>query len=192
MSLLKSTVTVMILMIGVGIFFFFFRILPYQKYIDIDIFGGCGEKCEVNDERCIPDLDTTYRFYLAFENSYCTDYLTEKFFKLFIDDMHIIPIVRGSADYTNEFPEKTHVNAGNFKGPKELALFLKALEENEDEYTKYLEVKDRYRSVKFGNRYCYICEYLHKLQALPESRRHRTLDMKKVFYDGHVHKAPTW
>ena len=146
----------------------------------------------MNDERCIPDLGTTYRFYLAFENSFCTDYTTEKFFKLFIDGMHIIPVVRGATDYTREFPEKTHVNAANFKGPKELALFLKALEENEDEYTKYLEVKDRYRGIPCGNRYCYICEYLQKLQARPESGRHRTIDLKKEFFDGHVLDPPVW
>ncbi|KAK3752848.1 hypothetical protein RRG08_007086 [Elysia crispata] len=160
-----------------------------QKYITIDVFGKCGEKCEVKDERCVEDFNVTYRFYLAFENSFTTDFVTEKFFKLFIDDTHIVPVVRGDVDYNREFPEKSLVNAADFRGPKELALFLKHLEENEAEYSKYLEVKDRYRAVEI-DRWCSLCQYLHKLWSLPESRRHRVVDLREDLVLGHVRTPP--
>ena len=52
------------------------------KYIEVDIYGSCGTKqcprSKAND--CFKMLEKDYRFYLAFENSNCKDYITEKFF----------------------------------------------------------------------------------------------------------------
>ncbi|GFS18568.1 alpha-(1,3)-fucosyltransferase C [Elysia marginata] len=104
--------------------------------------------------------------------------------------MHIVPVVRGGVDYNREFPEKSLVNAANFKGPRELAAFLKSLETDELEYSRYLEVKDRYRAFVVDNRWCPVCEYLHKLYQLPENRRHKVVDLRKELYDGHVLTPP--
>lgn len=53
-----------------------------QKYINVDIYGSCGTKrCpRVRQDECFKLLDREYKFYLAFENSNCKDYITEKFF----------------------------------------------------------------------------------------------------------------
>ena len=53
-----------------------------SKYIEVDIYGGCGTfKCpRFQSEKCFGMLNTDYKFYLAFENSNCRDYITEKFF----------------------------------------------------------------------------------------------------------------
>jgi glycoprotein 3-alpha-L-fucosyltransferase len=49
-----------------------------QKYIPISIYGNCGElKCKNNCREIIKQ----YKFYFAFENSNCRDYITEKFWK---------------------------------------------------------------------------------------------------------------
>ncbi len=56
------------------------------KYIDLDVYGKCswmmGNK-NVSFENCDIDLSclNEYKFYLAFENSNCIDYITEKFFE---------------------------------------------------------------------------------------------------------------
>ena len=52
------------------------------KYIDVDIYGKCGKKkCPRREhEKCEQLLSNDYKFYLAFENSHCRDYITEKFF----------------------------------------------------------------------------------------------------------------
>ena len=53
-----------------------------RKYIDVDIYGRCGElDCSVfYQDKCFEMLNRDYKFYLAFENSNCVDYITEKFF----------------------------------------------------------------------------------------------------------------
>lgn len=53
-----------------------------QKYIQVDIYGSCGSKrCPRSQSKnCFEMLNKEYKFYLAFENSNCQDYITEKFF----------------------------------------------------------------------------------------------------------------
>lgn len=52
-----------------------------SQHIQVDIYGGCGSlKCERNSQDCEKLIDNEYKFYLAFENSNCHDYITEKFF----------------------------------------------------------------------------------------------------------------
>lgn len=62
------------------------RRLEYAKelgqHIEVDIYGSCGnKKCpRTLTNKCFKMLDKDYKFYLAFENSNCKDYITEKFF----------------------------------------------------------------------------------------------------------------
>ena len=53
-----------------------------SKYIQVDIYGACGSKrCpRTQSNNCFDMLNRDYKFYLAFENSNCRDYITEKFF----------------------------------------------------------------------------------------------------------------
>lgn len=53
-----------------------------SQYIQVDIYGACGRlKCpRFQNNKCFEMLNKDYKFYLAFENSNCRDYITEKFF----------------------------------------------------------------------------------------------------------------
>lgn len=56
--------------------------IELQKYIGVDIYGKCGDlNCPKSKAHCMELLRRHYKFYLAFENSNCRDYITEKFFK---------------------------------------------------------------------------------------------------------------
>ena len=52
------------------------------KYIDVDIYGACGTHVCSRSQRneCDDVLRKQYKFYLAFENSNCVHYITEKFY----------------------------------------------------------------------------------------------------------------
>jgi len=52
------------------------------KYIDVDIYGACGSLVcnRTGPESCHSLLVKKYRFFLAFENSDCKDYITEKLY----------------------------------------------------------------------------------------------------------------
>lgn len=75
--------------------------IALSKYnLTLDIFGGCGEKkCHQNKfEECLDMIETDYFFYLAFENSFCEDYVTEKL--MYALDHFAVPVVFGGADYS--------------------------------------------------------------------------------------------
>lgn len=80
------------------------------KYgLQLDIYGRCGDMtCEIHKERqCHAMIEEDYYFYLAFENSFSEDYVTEKV--LTAVQHYSIPVVYGAANY-NRFdviPTKT-------------------------------------------------------------------------------------
>ena len=53
-----------------------------QKHISVHVYGACGtHRCpKSRDGHCFDMLSTDYKFYLAFENANCADYITEKFY----------------------------------------------------------------------------------------------------------------
>ena len=73
-----------------------------QKYIPVTVFGKCGKPCPNKFKNstfadCKSVLGTEYKFYFAFENSICKEYITEKFFAILKYD--IIPVVFGGGPY---------------------------------------------------------------------------------------------
>jgi len=132
-----------------------------QKYIDVDIFGRCGQPCT---NVCEGPMDE-YRFYLAFENSLCPDYITEKLFKLFNTRNTVVPVVRGGANYDKYFDPGTFINAAHFKSPKELALYLKKISGDFDAYEAILQQKMRYvntpEKFRWKSFHCNMCEFLN-------------------------------
>ncbi|XP_059155126.1 alpha-(1,3)-fucosyltransferase C-like [Physella acuta] len=129
-----------------------------QKYVVVDTYGGCGRPCK--KDYCA-SVFTDYKFYLAFENSICHDYVTEKFFKVFRHDLHIVPVVRGGIDYKKYFPHDVFIDAADFKSPRDLAIYLKDLGKDLKRYSGYLERIDQYVWGQRPTAGCVVCEFLH-------------------------------
>lgn len=72
-----------------------------NKYnLSLDIYGQCGNKfCSKGIfEACLKMVQKQYYFYLAFENSYNEDYVTEKLLSPL--EHYTVPIVLGGANYS--------------------------------------------------------------------------------------------
>ncbi|XP_055373371.1 glycoprotein 3-alpha-L-fucosyltransferase A [Condylostylus longicornis] len=143
-----------------------------QKYIDVDIYGSCGSyKCSRNTaDKCFEILDRDYKFYLAFENSNCKDYITEKFFVNALN-RNILPIVMGARpeDYEKSAPYKSYIHIDEFASPKELADYLHILDKNDNLYNSYFKWKG---TGEFINTYfwCRVCAALHDEDSLKKPR----------------------
>lgn len=68
--------------------------------LDIDIYGNCGNYYCPKDkmDECLASIERDYYFYLAFENAYSEDYVTEKLLTAL--DHYAVPVVLGGANYT--------------------------------------------------------------------------------------------
>ena len=88
-----------------------------------------GEECE--------QVLRSYKFYLALENSECTDYITEKFW----ETLHrgVIPIVYGTSrlDYEKVAPPHSFIHVQDFQTIQELAEYIKLVAASDSLYNSY-------------------------------------------------------
>ncbi|CAG2221318.1 FUT-1 [Mytilus edulis] len=119
-----------------------------MQSIQIDVYGKCGKTCSSswNSDKCFNDLSKDYKFYLAFENSICKDYVSEKVFRLYQDGFDFIPVYRGAMNIKDILPNGTFISSFDFSSALELALYLKNVGSNESAYTNYLKAKDKFFS----------------------------------------------
>ncbi|ELU05231.1 hypothetical protein CAPTEDRAFT_210233 [Capitella teleta] len=123
-----------------------------QKYVNVDVYGQCGtmqctyQGAHFKDDECVRKLlggKNSYKFYLAFENSLCEDYATEKIWKV-----------------TNT---NTFIDVRDFESPNDLADFLLYLNKNDTEFNEYARRKSAMKLSMVGltGSQCSICKGLH-------------------------------
>ncbi|XP_053404157.1 glycoprotein 3-alpha-L-fucosyltransferase A-like [Mercenaria mercenaria] len=133
-----------------------------KKHMTVDIFGYCGDlECSKNPQNsCFDMLRKDYKFYFAFENANCRDYITEKFFLNALRN-DVLPVVMGANpdDYKRVAPPGSFIHIENFKGPEDLAKYLLKVAADDTEYNKYFQWKETgtFIDTKF---WCRICSML--------------------------------
>ncbi|VDP00346.1 unnamed protein product [Soboliphyme baturini] len=130
-----------------------------QKYIAVDIYGGCGPlRCSRENGSCTDMLKNDYRFYLSFENAICLDYVTEKVTTAL--STYVMPIVLSRAIAEPLLPEGSFVAVDDFESPKLLAEFLYKLGNDTTWYITYFKYKLEYtvRDEPWTTRICSLCE----------------------------------
>lgn len=163
-----------------------------QKYIDVDILGTCGRNWDcgkrwIHDE-CFGILNSTYKFYLAFENALCRGYRTEKFFENFNYD--IILVARGGISTEDIVdPKDVYISTGDFPTVESLGKYLKKLSSDINQYSNFLSKKNQYYFPGFHESYqtalCSLCEKVN-LKNGKEIR-----DLVKHVHDSNSCKEPT-
>ncbi len=144
------------------------------KHSPVDIFGECGQPCpnkfaNGSTGPCRHIVLSEYKFILAFENSDCPEYITEKFFLALAHD--IVPVVRGGGDYEIYVPRSGFIQTKEFAEVKQLADRLNYLNVNATAYNEYFKWK---QYVRIGTErptvFCSICVHLHLERELGISR----------------------
>ena len=114
-----------------------------QKYIPIDIYGNCGPLTCNNDHDCAKHL-TGYKFYLAFENSVCGEYITEKLWRSF--EWGLVPVVYGGLDgYKEALPPHSYIDVSDFSSPENLAKYILQVHANDTLYHSYFSWKTEFQ-----------------------------------------------
>ena len=137
-----------------------------QKSISVTIFGKCGQPCPTLNEDgtyggCKEIISKKYKFYFAFENSFCKDYATEKFFEILRHD--IIPVVYGDGSYSTYVPKSGYINAFDFSSAEQLAQYLMFLDKNKTAYNSYFKWKKYVKFIDNGPRRGEMCELCVRL-----------------------------
>lgn len=147
-----------------------------KNYIPIDIYGSCGnaDPCRRKETGCVANQNKEYRFYLAFENSLCVDYITEKFWSRLSEKSNVLPIAMGGLtvdEYTEIAPDDSFIHVRNFTSVAELGKYLKLLMTDDERYNRYhrwREVYDMHMRPP-ASRYpaCEVCRIANEKPHLP-------------------------
>ena len=119
-----------------------------REHVQVDVFGACGSGgCPspggIASTSC-NNILRTYKFQLAFENSYCVDYVTEKYWGSPLE-LGIVPVVLGGADYKALAIPGSYINVLDFPSPKALADYLMFLDKNNTAYNEYFQWKNKFK-----------------------------------------------
>ncbi|KAI1900529.1 hypothetical protein AGOR_G00050870 [Albula goreensis] len=138
-----------------------------KKLVPIAVYGKWHKK-PLSAEELLPTIKRCH-FYLAFENSNFTDYITEKLWRnSFLADT--VPVVFGPPrqNYEKVVPSNSFIHVDDFNSTKSLAEFLHQLVANKEGYASYFEWHRNY-SVKilsdWRERLCHICKHYDQLPA---------------------------
>ena len=137
-----------------------------KRYIPVDIVGGCVRKKFDKSKQSnlyMGRLIRSHKFYLAFENSICSDYITEKTWSHLSHG--IVPIVLGGADYKTFLPPHSYIDVKDYSSPKALATYLHKLDNNDTLYNEYFAWERKYtcyKGVPGKSRSCDICKFINE------------------------------
>jgi len=161
-------------------------VLELQKYMPVSVMGKCGLG---RDSSAWQQVHWA-KFYLAFENSICDDYITEKF-HFILANYDTVPVVLGprKQDYEKVSPPNSFIHIADFPSAKALAQYLLYLDSHPEEYLKYLEWKGLYQVQCKETWSCEMCRKLHEIEAGNLQRPPIIKDFSKVWDSSHCYSS---
>ena len=133
-----------------------------MRYMPVHVYGKCGNyTCPKNDDACDNTLTKDYKFYLAFENSLCRWYLTEKVFRAY--ESQVVPVVMGALDYTEHLPKGSYLHVADYDSPRALARHMLELSANDTLYNAMFSWRKHYTcsSLDMLTYSRNVCTFLH-------------------------------
>ena len=114
-----------------------------QQYIPVHIYGKCGTyECPDDDTAVLDLLRDNYKFYIAFENSLCHSYMTEKVFRAY--EAEVVPVVMGALDYSENLADGSYLHVADYENPEALARHMMELDANDTLYNEMFNWRTKY------------------------------------------------
>lgn len=137
-----------------------------DRYIHVDVFGSCQRYfnhsggCKRWTSSC-NSISERYKFYLAFENYNCKDYITEKYWNNALA-RNIVPIVVAGSYNKQLLIPGSYIDILDFPNAKSLADYLNYLDVNKTAYEEYFHWKKNYTYHTETTLWlCDLCEAVH-------------------------------
>uniref|UniRef100_A0A915MF15 Fucosyltransferase n=1 Tax=Meloidogyne javanica TaxID=6303 RepID=A0A915MF15_MELJA len=149
-----------------------------KEYIEVDVVGhcngvGCNGDCKNREMK-------NHFFYLAFENSVCPNYVTEKFWNAL--RIPTVPVVITRSVFTGmDVPKNAFIALDDFNSVKELVEYMKDLRNNTEKYLRHFEWTKTYTKRHYGYNHspkCRICEVATKMF---EEKTKSVIDLNKFW-----------
>ncbi|KAL3079124.1 hypothetical protein niasHT_036177 [Heterodera trifolii] len=103
-----------------------------HELIELDLFGKCsGKNCD--EQKCYQQQMESHFFYLAFENTVCSEYVTEKFWNA-LRSLTVPVVLCREVVRESGIPDDLYIAADDFDNATALADHLKALHKDKDRY----------------------------------------------------------
>lgn len=149
-------------------------------------YGRCNYDHSCPDRSaCAARALTSSKFFIAFENSLCDGYITEK-------TLHglqggAVPIVMGGGsqskrDYAALAPPHSYIDVNDFNSPEDLAMYLQHLDNNDKEYLEYFSWRQSYNIqsdiVSSRKALCRVCSAVHGQNLPPRASRSQVDDAR--------------
>lgn len=137
-----------------------------KRHVSFDLYGKCGPQVNPEVKHCprfskeCETLQSKYKFYFAMESTYCSEYVTEKFFRNGLQN-GLVPIVLGGGLYDEIGPPHSYINVLDFDNMESLGNYLKYLDNNATAYNEYHQWRYSYK-IEGSHRICEICKALWK------------------------------
>ena len=149
-----------------------------KKVVSVDIYGKCSNNTNASRKMLPRDTQeekdelSLYKFYIAFENSLCPEYVTEKLYKIINTNIHDnppVPIVMGpnKSFYESRFPVNSFIHVDDFNHPETLGYYLNQINSKPSLYLKYLDWRRTHTSVCEHPVRCKLCQMLLNKKYTP-------------------------
>ncbi|KAL4241102.1 Alpha-(1 3)-fucosyltransferase 7 [Mactra antiquata] len=159
-----------------------------QRYVKVDNFGKCSGNiicpAGVPTTECGKQHLRDYIFYLAFENSFCRDYVSEKYWNAL--DRNQIPIIAAPKFNLETIPPNSYLNVFDFPDIKALADKMKEIANNATLFKSFFAWRRYYRKDEI-NIYCRFCMELHANRPAQSYN-----DMEAWVQDDMCYKSTAW
>lgn len=125
-----------------------------KQHINITVLGryGTHQECTntTGSEYCL-NLLRRHKFYLALEDAFCTDYISESVFHNALLN-GVVPVILSGADTENSqvIPPGSYINVLNFQTPEHLSAHLNEVAGNPRNYSSYFKWHSHYSITSDG------------------------------------------